>query len=140
MLQELDSVTGKLNQIYLKLHDPANTAAVIKDIQQTVHAIKVKNIEEINSAYNVSNFRGVREFIWVIMGIGVVIGFFVVCLSMYMAVLQRTREIGILKSLGASKAFILRIIISEAVALGIGGSIICLLLSFGPHYLRGPLY
>ena len=44
-----------------------------------------------------------------IIGIGVVIGFAVVCLSMYMAVLQRTREIGILKSLGASEGFILRI-------------------------------
>ena len=51
---------------------------------------------------------GAREFINVIIGIGVVIGFAVVCLSMYMAVLQRTREIGILKSLGASQWFILR--------------------------------
>ena len=43
---------------------------------------------------------GLSEFIYVVMGIGVVIGFAVVCLSMYMAVLQRTREIGILKVAG----------------------------------------
>ena len=42
-------------------------------------------------------------FLHVVIGIGVVIGFVVVSLSMYMAVLQRTREIGILKSLGASR-------------------------------------
>ena len=37
---------------------------------------------------------------------------------MYMAVLQRTREIGILKSLGASNGFILGIILAEALMLG----------------------
>ena len=68
------------------------------------------------------------------MAIGVVIGFAVVCLSMYMAVLQRTREIGILKSLGASKAFILRIILVEALLLGVGGTH-----PRHPHELRRPL-
>src|SRR6185312_3056232 len=69
------------------------------------------------------------------MGIGVVIGFSVVCLSMYMAVLQRTREIGILKSLGGSKGFILRIILAEALLLGIGGTILGILMSFGAYWL-----
>jgi len=71
----------------------------------------------------------------VIVGIGIVIGFAVVCLSMYMAVLQRTREIGILKSLGASKGFILRIILSEALMLGIGGTILGIVMSYGAYYL-----
>ena len=61
-------------------------------------------MEEFTSALNVNNIPALRDFIAVVMGIGVVIGFAVVCLSMYMSVLQRTREIGILKSLGASKA------------------------------------
>jgi len=56
------------------------------------------------------------------MAIGVIIGFRVVCLSMYMAVLQRTREIGILKSLGASQVYILRIIPNRSRDPGIGGT------------------
>jgi putative ABC transport system permease protein len=71
----------------------------------------------------------------VIVGIGIVIGFAVVCLSMYMAVLQRTREIGILKSLGASKTFILRIILSEALMLGVGGTILGIVMSYGAYHL-----
>ena len=67
--------------------------------------------------------RASAHLLSVVMGIGVVIGFSVVCLSMYMAVLQRTREIGILKSLGASKGFILRIIWLEALLLGVGGTL-----------------
>ena len=69
------------------------------------------------------------------MGIGVVIGFAVVCLSMYMAVLQRTREIGILKSMGGSKGFILGIILAEALMLGIGGSVLGILMSYGAYWL-----
>ncbi len=56
-------------------------------------------MEEFTSLLNVNNIPALAGFIAVVMGIGVVIGFAVVCLSMYMAVLQRTREIGILKSL-----------------------------------------
>jgi putative ABC transport system permease protein len=66
-----------------------------------------------------------------------VIGFAVVCLSMYMAVLQRTREIGILKSLGGSNGFILRIILTEAFVLGVGGTILGILLSYGACWAIG---
>ena len=37
-----------------------------------------------------------------IIGLSVLFGFLVVFLSMYTAVLERTREIGVLKALGAS--------------------------------------
>jgi putative ABC transport system permease protein len=92
-------------------------------------------MEELTSLYSVNNIQGLSEFIMVIMAIGVVIGFAVVCLSMYMAVLQRTREIGILKSLGASKSFILRIILAEALVLGIGGTILGVVMSYGAWWL-----
>jgi hypothetical protein len=54
----------------------------------------------------------------------VLIGAAVASLSMYMAIQQRTREIGILKSLGASKLLVLKIILLEALFLGLGGSIL----------------
>ena len=61
-------------------------------------------MEEFTSAaQREQHSRRCKAFIIVIIGIGVVIGFAVVCLSMYMAVLQRTREIGILKSRWAAR-------------------------------------
>src|SRR5947209_12119709 len=87
------------------------------------------------SMFNVNKIQGLPEFIGVIIGIGVVIGFAVVCLSMYMAVLQRTREIGILKSLGGSKAFILGIILVEALMLGVGGTALGIVMSYGAYWL-----
>src|SRR5260370_319065 len=122
-LQAKTSNTGKVSQIYLKLDDPANTRAT-KDYLEKLPALEgypIYALEDYTSALNVNNIPALKGFTIVIVGIGVVIGFAVVCLSMYMSVLQRTREIGILKSIGGSKGFILGIIMTEAFVLGIGG-------------------
>jgi putative ABC transport system permease protein len=116
------------------LDDPRNTDAVVRYIEENT-SLKVNTMDEITAMYSVNNIAGLSEFMYVIMGIGVVIGFAVVCLSMYMAVLQRTREIGILKALGGSNGFILRIILAEAMVLGIGGTVLGILMSFGAWWL-----
>jgi putative ABC transport system permease protein len=56
-------------------------------------------------------------FINVMIGIAVTVGFLVTFLSMYTTVIERTREVGVLKSLGASKGYIVRIILSETTLL-----------------------
>jgi putative ABC transport system permease protein len=43
---------------------------------------------------------------------------------MYTAVMERTREIGILKSLGASKFYVVRLILRETLLLAIAGVIV----------------
>jgi len=80
-------------------------------------------MREFLAMFEPNNIPALKVFIEVIVGIGVIIGFAVVCLSMYMSVLQRTREIGILKSLGGSQGFIVRIILTEAWVLAIGGTL-----------------
>jgi putative ABC transport system permease protein len=134
-LQNLDSSHGKVTQIYVKLDQPANASLVLDELKKSLPNYPINTMEDYIAAFNVSNVQGLREFIFVIMGIGVVIGFAVVCLSMYMAVLQRTREIGILKSLGASKTFILEIILAEALLLGVGGTLLGIVMSFGAYWL-----
>jgi putative ABC transport system permease protein len=133
-LQGLDSADKKLSQIYLKLDDPANTDAVVRYIEEQT-SLKAIPMEEFLAMFEVSKIQGVNEFLYVIIGIGVVVGFAVVCLSMYMAVLQRTREIGILKAIGASQSFILRVILAEALVLGLGGTVFGILMSYGACWL-----
>jgi putative ABC transport system permease protein len=137
VLQGLSGNTGKISQIYLKLDDPANTAAVVQYLK-SIPALEdwpIYSTADYISLMNVNNIPALREFLLVIMSIAVIIGFAVVCLSMYMAVLQRTREIGILKSLGASKLFILQIILAEAVLLGAGGTVLGIVMSYGAYWL-----
>jgi ABC-type antimicrobial peptide transport system permease subunit len=58
-----------------------------------------------------------QRFTSVVIGLAVVVGFLVVFLSMYTAVLERTREIGILKALGASPGYIMTILLRETFLL-----------------------
>ncbi|HXK07820.1 MAG TPA: ABC transporter permease [Verrucomicrobiae bacterium] len=137
-MQEVKGEAGKVSQIYLKLDNPANTKIVIDALNHDPRLggdYPIYPMEEYTSLLSVNNIPGLKPFTYVIVGIGVVIGFAVVCLSMYMAVLQRTREIGILKSLGGSKGFILRIILAEALMLGVGGTILGIIMSYGAYWL-----
>ena len=52
------------------------------------------------------------------------IGFIVIFQSMYTAVMERTREIGILKSLGASKSYVVRVVLRETLLLAVAGIIV----------------
>jgi putative ABC transport system permease protein len=134
-LQELDAASNRLSQIFIRLDNPTNTEAVKQELKKQLPDYNIISMEELQSMIQESvNSQGLSAFVVVIMAIGVVIGFAVVCLSMYMSVLQRTREIGILKSLGGSKGFILQIILAEAWLMGIGGTVLGILLSFGSRY------
>ncbi len=135
VVQDLASSTGKLSQIYLKLDDPKNTQAVMDELERLLPGYHIYPLDELLSLTSVDKVPFLKAFINVIIGVGVIIGFAVVSLSMYMAVLQRTREIGILKSLGGSKAFVLKIILAEAFLLGLGGTILGVLLSFATRAL-----
>lgn len=138
-LQDILGTPNKVSQFYLKLDNPANTDQVVRDLKKKLEGWPIYSMQEFTSLFTVDNIPELSEFINVIMGIGVIIGFAVVCLSMYMAVLQRTREIGILKSLGASKVFILRTILAEALLLGVGGTILGIILSYGAYWLLAVL-
>ena len=134
-LQELVSTPHGVTQIFIKLDGPKNTDSVIADLKAKVPNLQYYSMADLTSLYSVNSYAGLSAFITVIVGIGVVIGFFVVCLSMYMAVLQRTREIGILKSLGATNGFVVSIILLEGLLLGVGGTIIGIGFSFGSWWL-----
>jgi len=136
-LQQLDDIPGKVSVIYVKADVPAHADLVAEELRQLLPSLSISTVEEWTSQLTVSSpqLSSLRIFTNVVIGIGVVIAFAVVCLAQYMAVLQRTREIGILKSLGAAKSFILGIILAEALGLGIGGSILGILMSYGAKWL-----
>jgi putative ABC transport system permease protein len=136
VLQELYSASGMLSVIYLKVDDPRNIDAVIEALQTSgLQDYKIYRMKDFMELFSPEKVPYLSQFIAVIIGISVVISFAVVALSMYMAVLQRTREIGILKAIGASRSFILALIVSESLAVGFAGTVIGILFSYGTRAL-----
>ncbi len=133
-LQQLSSSTAKLSQIFLKLDNPANTNQVIAALKEKLPDYPIYSMEELTSLYSVSNVPGLSAFIGVIIGLSIVVGFLVVFLSMYTAVLERTREVGILKALGASPVYVLDIIFRETVLLAVAGSLLGIVLTYGSRW------
>ena len=62
-----------------------------------------------------SNPPGLDAFIESMIALAVSIGFLVILLSMYTTVIERTRDIGVLKSIGASKGYIIRALLGESI-------------------------
>jgi putative ABC transport system permease protein len=133
-LQDLAANTGKVTVVYVKLDDPTKTNEVIDALRQKLPDYKVYSMEDYTSLFSASHVPMLKEFIYVVIALGVLVGFLVVFLSMYTAVLERTREIGVLKALGASPGYILNILLRETVLLAIAGSILGILLSYATRF------
>ncbi len=135
VLQDLIGSPGKVSMVYLKLDNPANTELVKQQLMEKYQGYPIYSMKDLESIYSVDNVPLLKYFTDTVLVSSVLFGFIVVALSMYMAVLQRTREIGILKSMGASKGFVMGIVLAEACALGIGGTLAGIALSFGTRWI-----
>jgi len=90
---------GQGTIFYLKLDDPANADAVVEEIKQVpgMERYVANSMAAYLAMMTTSNYPGLSTFLDVVVGISVVIGFIVIFQAMYTAVMERTREIGILK-------------------------------------------
>jgi putative ABC transport system permease protein len=104
-------------------------------MKERLPTFPIYSMQDFISLLTESNVPMLRTFTRVIIGIGTLVGFLVVFLSMYTAVLERTREIGILKALGGSPWFILSCLLRETVLLALVGSVLGIGMTYGARLL-----
>jgi len=68
--------------------------------------------------------QGLNVVLYFFSGVALFVGGFLILNSFNMTVLQRIREIGMLRTLGATRAMIARSVLVEALAVGIAGSVL----------------
>ena len=111
---------------YLKSDNPANQDLIRNEIHAipALSAYQVQTIQEWMSLMTPEHFPGFNIALDVVISIAVIVGFLVIFQSLYTAVMERTREIGILKSMGASKLYILNVVLREAIVISIAGIVL----------------
>ncbi len=136
-LGELTGSDGKASVIYLKSDNPANEDAIRQEIAATrgLENYNVQTMDDLISLYTPSKFPGFDLALNVVISIAVIVGFLVIFQTMYTAVLERTREIGILKSMGASKPTIVGVVLRECAALAVAGVLVGIAATFGVREL-----
>ena len=122
-LQDLTRNNGRISAIYAKVQgSQPNATPSWRHLKQKLPGFP----DLFHAGISLAAYREQRAhaatFTRVIIGIGTLVGFLVVFLSMYTAVLERTREIGILKAMGGSPWFILNTLLRETVMLALVGS------------------
>jgi putative ABC transport system permease protein len=127
---------------YIKCDDPANNQAVIDEIHATkgLADYPIQTMEEWNSQMTPEHMPGFNIALRVVTGIAVIVGFLVIFQSMYTAVLERTREIGILKSMGASKATIVGVILRETAMMAVAGVVVGVAGTYGVKLLLSRVF
>jgi putative ABC transport system permease protein len=128
-LDTMDRITdaeGKASLFYIKCDNAANDKAVIEEIHATkgLEQYPVDTVDEWLAEMTPDKIPGFNIALDVVTFIAVVVGFLAIFQSMYTAVLERTREIGILKSMGASKMTIVDVVLRETAAMAAAGVVL----------------
>ncbi len=141
-MQELTGAEGKASIFYIKCDSPADDDLVMQEIR-SIRGFENNTLTTVDSWLNQMMPSKIPAFnlaLGVITGIAVIIGFLVIFQSMYTAVLERTREIGILKSMGASKLTVVSVVLRECAVLAVAGVILGMIGTYGVRLLMSQFF
>ena len=120
-LQDLVGAHDKASIFLLKCTRPEHTEDVMGEIRHELPGYSVRPLKDFLSLMTSTNIPGLQTFINAMIVLAICIGLLVIFLTMYTTVIERTRDIGVLKSLGANRAFIIRALLTESAALCVFG-------------------
>jgi len=138
-LQDALGAADKCTYILVKVKDGASVDAVAAAINAKLPGNKINLTRELVIDAK-ERVPGLNTFLRVLVGLGAFVSTIFVLLSMYTTITERRKEIGILKSLGASKSFIIKVIEGEALMIGTLGALLGFAVSFIASWAIGYKY
>jgi putative ABC transport system permease protein len=122
-LQNFLSAENKCTFIMVKVSDPDRQVEVQQRINAELPGNVVVLTRDIATGFGRA-IPGIDGFVNAVLSLSTVVSALVILLAMYTTITERTREIGILKSLGASKIYIIGVIEKEAIAISLIGVVV----------------
>jgi len=123
-LQASYGLSGEVTHIYASLFDPTKAVQAQTELLKAlpsnfdVSAPKAEAVQRIDS-----QTTGFQIGLNVMIGVSLVVCSFIVFNTLYMTVIERTYEIGILRAVGSSRGQIFRIFLAEGLLIGAIGTL-----------------
>ncbi len=122
-MQELNDSPGRVSTMFIKSEPGADMESLGLKLNETFPGYSIIRSDDPALLMSSLQLPGLKEFRITIVVVSMLLSFMVILLAMYTTIFERTREIGILKSLGASRPFIVAIIMKESAIICCLGSI-----------------
>ena len=142
-MQDALEAPGKCSYILVKCKNPSEQIAVANRINEQLKGNKIQFTREFFPSVE-SSIPGLAIFMRVLVILSAVVSALVVMLAMHTTITERTREIGILKAMGASRGYIISEIEREALLISAMGLVVGFALAglagFGIHKFTGLIF
>jgi len=128
-LQKLNDTPGRASTMFIKASPDADLDALFMSLEQRFRGYSLIRSDNPELLLASMQLPGLKEFRVTIVAVSMLLSFMVILLAMYTTIFERTREIGILKSLGASRPFIVEIILKESAIICSSGALVGIAIS-----------
>lgn len=120
LLQELNGSPGKATMFFVRVGEENSPEQVFQRLKERLPHYRITKTAELHELMT-STTPVFHQFLTAVVVVSVLISFLMVLLAMYSTITERTREIGILKSLGASRSLIVTLVLKESLLIcGLG--------------------
>jgi len=141
-VQESSAQQDQYLIIFARVSDPARIDDIASSIQKKMDDLHGKKVFQVFTTKQLTQQIGtVTNMLSLVLGgiagIALVVAGIGIANTMYMSIMERTREIGIMKAIGASNRNIIEIFLMEAALIGLVGGIIGDLLGVGLSEVLG---
>jgi putative ABC transport system permease protein len=113
-----------VNFFLLSLAPGADLASAERAAVAAVPRSEAHTSEEFASSFGNRINQGFLAAVGVLVGIGFLVGGAVIALTTYTATIERSREFGVLKAVGASGGFLYRVVVTQSVIIGFFGAVL----------------
>jgi len=126
--QDLAGAEKRVSMFYVR--SKGDTEGTRTAILQIDPQLSVRSLSEYVTLMTSDKLPQLRPFTRTMVALGVVISFLIVLLNMHTLVMERTREIGILKALGFSRFDVVRMLLGETFILTLMGTAFGIVITF----------
>jgi ABC-type antimicrobial peptide transport system permease subunit len=112
----------RVGMYYIRLREPADEARLRTRVDRHFTDIVISTTSEFADRQLMIEYM--EYFAWGIAGIAIFIGGLVMTNTLFMSVLERTREIGLLRAVGWRRGQVMRLILAESLVLSFLGGLL----------------